>query len=155
MTVAEALSDSIMGVGLAPGSFWLVVSGSGVTITFRDDVSNALRTAANAVIAAFDFSDANVTNLENGRLRTQAANAIAGERTPLARLLVAEALVLKDQLNNLRDWLTDFKAHVATATTLAQLKTLVATLPNLPQFDSSDIITALTNKLNSGDADAS
>lgn len=50
----------------------------------------------------------------------------------LGRIQRAMAVLTVDELNALRSWVTDFKAAVAAATTLADLKARVALLPSLP-----------------------
>lgn len=43
------------------------------------------------------------------------------------------ALIVLDEINALRQWDMDFKAAVAASTSLANLQSRVAALPNLPQ----------------------
>jgi hypothetical protein len=61
--------------------------------------------------------------------------------------------VLIDELNVLRGWTVSFKAEVAAATTLADLKTRVATLPTLNDRTLVQAKTAYQNKISSGGAD--
>ena len=67
--------------------------------------------------------------------------------------LRAVADVIKDELNILRGWLVDFKAEVAASTSLADLQTRVATLPDLPDRSLSQIKGATDSRIDSGDVD--
>jgi hypothetical protein len=53
--------------------------------------------------------------------------------------------LLVDELNILRQWITDFKAATAAASSLANLKTGVAALPNVPQRTYQQAKTAINN----------
>ena len=59
----------------------------------------------------------------------------------------AEALVILDELNIIRNWITSFKAAVAAATSLADLQSRVAALDNMPERNQSQIIPAIESKL--------
>lgn len=60
-------------------------------------------------------------------------------------------------LNTLREWDMSFKAAVAAATSLADLKTRVAALPDLPDLVEANVVnavkSAIQNHINNGDAD--
>lgn len=89
--------------------------------------------AAATALAAFNWSEAAQTLWE----KQQRANSVDGDdkaKTMLA-LLAAEN-------NALRSWLTQFKAVVAAAGSLAALKTGVAGLPALPQRTKPQVIAA-------------
>ena len=82
----------------------------------------------------------------------QAAQLVAykdRESTPTNWIRIERAAIelLVDENNALRQWLVDFKVQVAAASTLADLKTRVATLPNMPVRTAAQIKTALRNKL--------
>lgn len=51
-----------------------------------------------------------------------------------------------DETNRIRQWITDFKAAVAAATSLADLKTRIAALNDLPQVPMNVAIQAMKNK---------
>ena len=55
-----------------------------------------------------------------------------------------------DEINTLRQWIAAFKIQVAAAATLADLKTRVAGLPDLPNWTLAQAKTAFINKVNSG-----
>lgn len=69
------------------------------------------------------------------------------------KILKAVILLLIDELNDLRGWLVDFKVEVAAATSLADLKTRVAGLPNMADRTSAQARTAIRSKIDNGDAD--
>lgn len=56
-------------------------------------------------------------------------------------------LIIIDEINIQRQWTVDFKAAVAGASTLAQLKTAVAALPTLNPRTLQQLRTALENKV--------
>lgn len=58
----------------------------------------------------------------------------------------AAFLATLDELNLLRDWITAFKAAVAAATSLANLQTRVAALPNTPDRTVPQAIQAVRDK---------
>jgi hypothetical protein len=62
-------------------------------------------------------------------------------------------LVVMDELNSIRQWVTDFKAAVAAATSLANLQTRVAATSNLPQRTANQIRPAVQGKMTDGSAD--
>jgi hypothetical protein len=65
----------------------------------------------------------------------------------LYRLIRAEAEVLLDEFNNLRQWLASFKTETAAASSLANFQSRVAGLPNTPDRTLSQLKTAIENKL--------
>ncbi len=62
----------------------------------------------------------------------------------------AIAAILVDELNTIRQWIVAFKAQVALASTLADLKTRVAGLPDLPNRTLPQAKSAFISKVNSG-----
>jgi hypothetical protein len=70
-----------------------------------------------------------------------------------AAVLRAIVLLLIDELNSLRVWITSFKAATAAATTLANLQSRVAALANMPDRTAEQAKTAIKAKLEAGDAD--
>jgi hypothetical protein len=69
------------------------------------------------------------------------------------RALRAVVLTALDEVNVLRDWVTQFKAATAAATSLANFQTRVAALPNLPQRTAAQAKSALLARINTADAD--
>ncbi len=102
--------------------------------------------------AAWDTLEANraATVLAARRVATA---ALATAPDAAAQLVRAELLVTMDELNTLRQWVTTFKAAVAAASTLADLKTRVAALANLPDRTAAQIKPALVARISTPDAD--
>ncbi len=94
--------------------------------------------------AAHDAAEAQkqTTNLR------EAALAVLDELGKVGRLIRALALVTMDENNRNRLWLQDFKDHVAAATSLADLKSRVASLPNMPQRTALQLLQAIRDKIN-------
>lgn len=67
------------------------------------------------------------------------------------KLMTAYSDIIKDELNNVRQWITDFKADVAAATNLADLKTRVAANPDLADRTLSQLKTAIQNRISKDD----
>ena len=59
----------------------------------------------------------------------------------------AIAFATLDGINQLRDWLVQFKAATAAAGSLAALKTSVAELPNMPEITPQQMFNAVKSKL--------
>lgn len=96
-----------------------------------------------------DQVDAALLQAARVRARAQAVRLIdAVAANPLLMRAIAD--IVKDEINNLRHWDMNLKTAVAAATTLANLKTGVAALPNLPDRTFEDLRTAIINKINSG-----
>mgnify|MGYP001600442493 CR=1 FL=1 len=58
----------------------------------------------------------------------------------------AIVLTIIDELNNLREWIVAFKAATAAATSLSNLQTRVAALPDMPDRTPAQAIAAVRNK---------
>ncbi len=109
-----------------------------------------LQASAQATINAFDGSQA----------AQDAWNAIPQDRkdaillinltNPQARAYRAIAALAIDEINTLREWIVSFQAAVAAATSLANLQTRVAALPNLPDRTLAQAKSAFIAKVNSG-----
>lgn len=84
--------------------------------------------------------------------RTGAINNITFG-SPEFVLLRGILLLIMDELNILRDWVTRYKAQVAAATSLANLQTRVASLPDVPQRTNQQLRTAIIAIINNGQAD--
>ena len=62
------------------------------------------------------------------------------------RIVKGLGLTILDEINLLRQWTTDYKAVVAAATTLADLKTRVASMPALTQRTVAQLKDAVLTK---------
>jgi hypothetical protein len=87
------------------------------------------------------------------RLRAAAKEAFAKDATEDRQTDRAIVLVLLDEINALRDWITQYKAAVAAAGSLAALKTATAALPNVPQRTPQQARTAVLNRMDTADPD--
>lgn len=96
--------------------------------------------------------DAALLAAQTAAFRTGAISSITS-RGELLILLRGILLLLMDELNVLRDWITQYKAQVAAATSLANLQTRVAALPNVPQRTNQQLRTAIIAIINNGQAD--
>lgn len=65
----------------------------------------------------------------------------------------ALAKLMLDEINNLRQWITSFKAAVAAAGSLTALKNNVAALPNTPDRTLAQAKTAYKNLIAGSDLD--
>lgn len=85
--------------------------------------------------------------------RSQAVGIIQADPQAFSKAQRAAALVTMEELNLLRQWIEAFKAAVAAATTLADLKSRVAALSAMPDRTATQIKGAIQNKINAGAAD--
>lgn len=91
----------------------------------------SLQSAAQPIINAFDGSQA----AQDAWVALQNQNDAVAFMTALAtnpRAFRAVAAIMVDEINALRDWITAFKVATNAATSLADFKTRVAALPDLP-----------------------
>ena len=65
----------------------------------------------------------------------------------------AVAAVATDEINLLRAWVAAYKVEVAASTTLADLKTRVAALPNMPARTLTQVRSAVAAKIDAGTVD--
>ncbi len=110
-----------------------------------------LQAAAQATINAFDGSQS--------AYDTWVATVTAAQKQAVTFMqrLEAEskayraiAALAVDEINTLREWIVSFQAAVAASSSLANLQTRVAALPNLPDRTLAQAKTAFIAKVNSG-----
>jgi hypothetical protein len=121
-----------------------MVNGRQVELTPEEAAVIEAEWAANPPLTAQQMLDA---------LRAKAAAMIDQAADAQAVKDRAMLLVLMDELNLLRAWVTSFKAAVAAATNLANLQTRVAALDSLPQRTANQIRPAVQGKMTDGSAD--
>lgn len=114
---------------------------------------SSLQPTAQPIINAFDDSDAAQAAYENLKSRTVADNLIDLDKTALLKIARAEAAVLIDEINLLREWIVSFKAATAAATSLANLQSRVAALPDMPDRTFAQAKTAIKAKIDGGTVD--
>lgn len=125
---------------------------SSVRINFDPSATTQQRTDAQAAVDAFDWSDPAQVSYENLQSRTQAVTLLSDPQ-PSPKVLRAVLLLTLDEINLLRQRDADRAADVAAATSLANLQTRWAARAALAQRTAAQLRTAITNKLNAGDAD--
>lgn len=76
-------------------------------------------------------------------------NLVEAEKATLR----AVAAVATDEINLLRGWIVSFKTQVAASASLADLKTRVASLPNMPDRTLVQFRNAVGAKIDSGAVD--
>lgn len=109
-----ALKDpSLADVAGQPLRYWKHVSGAIQLMT------QAERDAVDAAIASADQAAAKLSAKSN------IDGNVGYDKRALASIMVNE-------INSLREWIVSFKAAAAAATSLADLQTRVATLPDMP-----------------------
>jgi hypothetical protein len=108
---------------------WFVVTRADGRRVRLDGVPPAQQAAASALVLAYDLTGA------------------TPDEDVAKRRFDAVVVLTVDELNVLRDWLTQFKAAVAAAGTLAALKTSVAALPALPERTFAQVRTAIRGKI--------
>lgn len=85
--------------------------------------------------------------------RTYPKSVVPEHQRGLAKLLRSVADAARDSDNALRAWITSFRAAVASATNLADLKTRVAALPAMPAITNAQLLTAIANRIDDGTVD--
>lgn len=122
-------------------------------IDYRPEATAEQRAAAQSALAAFDASQAAHDAWLLAKHRSAAVAALNASRDEAIMASRAVMLAALDEINSLRAWLVSFKAAVAASSTLANLKTQVAALPNTPPRTSQQLRTVITTAINSGSAD--
>ncbi len=84
-------------------------------------------------------------------LKRQFAKNLLGIDTDNGRVLRAIIVLLVNELNDLRAMWTNFKAATSASTTLADFKTRVASLQNMPARTNAQVTAAIDNAI---DADS-
>lgn len=108
-------------------------------------VGGVLRNATAPEIAAFATKAQEDDDTENKK-RYKLFLDDGNHRMPMFKAL---ATIMVDEINILRGWLASYKTEVAAASSLADLKTRVAALPNTPDRTNSQLKTALKNRVDS------
>lgn len=116
--------------------------------TVRVSPSN-LQSTAQPIINAFDGSQTAQDAWVAAQNQTQAI-AFMTALNNQARAYRAVAAIMVDEINALRDWVTAFKVATAAATSLADFKTRVAALPDLPDRTLAQAKSAFITKVQQG-----
>lgn len=129
---------------------WAAIHGAPAAHYVTSEMTQQQVADVNASETSYNAAQAVLTNQ---KFRNDAKAIINSLGNDLAKVLRAEAAVLVDEINSLRRWVTSFKAEVAAASSLADLKTRVASLPNLPDRTLAQAKTAIINKIDGGTVD--
>lgn len=131
------------------------VSGTTNTrIDYRDEATTEQRTAAQAALAAFDWSQAAHDAWLLAKRKSLSIGTIATSNDVLIVALrgVIEALV--GELNKQKLWNAALKTAVANAATFAAFKTNIATLNNTTPISKPQVRQAIANEINAGNAES-
>jgi hypothetical protein len=123
------------------------------SLVFAAGVGQTVQDAALAILDSLDLSAQGEAARQAIRNRTDAVDDFQ-QSTPLGQILRAEVLVMVDEINLLRAWITSFKAATAAAASLADLKTRIAALDNLPQRTAVQAKNAVVAKAQDTNTDA-
>jgi hypothetical protein len=126
---------------------------SQTAVDYKPEATAPQRTQGDAILAGFDWSDVAEAVRQVARNRVDALPLFLNS-TPLGQILRAEALVLIDDINLLRGWITSFKLAVSLSTSLADLKTRVAALDPMPDRTAVQAKNAIVAKAGNTAADA-
>lgn len=108
---------------------------------------------AQAAVAAFDWSDAAESAWWLTKRRSAAEAVLDGHDDLRQGALRALALLVLDEVNRHATKWNDYKTQVASATSLADLKTRVAAMSDLPVYTAAQLVAAIKAKIAAGAAD--
>lgn len=124
----------------------------GVYSVLQPGIAEEALASDHADVLAYLLGPADADLLAAARLA--AKQLLMLSRADLPTALRALALTAMDGDNILRQWITDFKAQVALATTLQNLQARVAALSNLPQLTAANVKSAVANRVDTPEADS-
>jgi len=124
-----------------PSTEWLVWQGEGADVF------------PSAALEHADMDAAEIASVQPQAITRAAAKAhLDAAMDAQQALLRALGLTTLAEVNIVRAWLVSFKTEVAAAVSLADLKTRIATLPATPYRTKAQLIQAIKNKLDTGEA---
>lgn len=130
------INPNLSSLSSVPLKYWKHSSGLIIEMTSQEKI---------------DFDNAQTAS-QTLSIRTRAKAQLTGfADSPLYQRAFAD--ILKDEINILRGWTVNFKAEVAAASNLADLKTRVAGLPTLNDRTLSQLKIALQSRVDSGQVD--
>ncbi len=146
--LTDRLYDSLQNAGVSVDGISGVVSPwNPATVSVQP--SN-LQASCQATINAFDGSDAAQTTWNAIPQDQKGAVRLINLLDANARAYRAIASLTIDEIDTLREWIVAFKVATAAASSLANLQTRVAALPDLPDRTLVQAKSAFINKVNSG-----
>lgn len=128
------INPDISAVAAVPTRYWTV--GTNPVTEMNQAAKDAVDAAIVAAVKASSKAEATASIDGNGGYHLRA----------IANLTI-------DEINSLRQWITSFKAATAAATSLTNLQTRVAALPNTPNRTLTQAKTAYKNLLANGTLD--
>lgn len=87
------------------------------------------------------------------QLRQQAKAILDEQQAANSAVLRALVLVLIDEVNHLRQWVTALKAQIGLSTNLANMQTRIGQFPDLPDRTGTQARDAIKGKIEDGHAD--
>lgn len=114
---------------------------------FADVGGNTVRNAIQAEIDAFAPAQSDDEDLQDAA----GASALFLTHPRNRKLMTAFADIIKDEMNIVRGWTLSYKAEVAAATSLGDLQTRVAGLPDLADRTLAQLKTAIQNRISEDD----
>ena len=111
---------------------------------------SGINTARNAIQAEID-TFAPAQNDDENQMDAAGAVDLFEQHPRFRKLMIAYSDILKDEFNDLRQWITAFKVEVAAANNLGDLRARIATLPDLPDRTLVQLKTAIHNRINKDD----
>lgn len=121
-------------------------------VDFQSSATDAQKTQAQSLVAAFDWSSAADATADAKAAKTLAIDAINNGANQNAdgsrRLFLAVVQMVQDEFNNHTTWNTALTTAIAQATSLANLQTRVAAITAIPQRTEAQLKTAIANKIN-------
>ena len=110
-------------------------------------VDGIVRNATQEEIDAFVVAREEDRNIE----RANKAKEYLQDNQKLRMIIKAFADIVRIRTNAIAKWNMDFKAAVAASTSLADLQSRVAALGNLPDYDFTEMIEAIENRISKDD----
>jgi hypothetical protein len=137
----------LVSLGFKPDIDFIAVNG---TPTSCDIVAlNGATLPSEAEIdAAAPNTAANLLAIEHAKLVSMLSNG-----PDHAKLLRALLLIVLDEFNLHAEKINAILTAIDSGSTLAQVKTNIAAIADYPTRTKANLITAMTNKINAGDAD--
>jgi len=134
---SDALIDpNLSALSSVPVRYWKHVAGSVIEMTSGEKSAQDAQDAA-----------AETATIRSG------GKSIVDAKSDYGIIQRAFADIVKDEFNNIRQWLVSFKTESAASISLADFKVRIATLPNMPDRNLSQLRTAIQNRIDSGQVD--
>jgi predicted DNA-binding transcriptional regulator YafY len=151
MTLAR-LSNTIKAAGIPIDG----ASGdsAAVRIDFKPEATAPQRAQAEAIVAAFDWSDAAhqvwLAQQEKASASEALDRGVLQSASQAERIVIALAQMILDEFNTHSAQTSAMLAAIAAATSLADLKTRMALVSNIPQRTQQQLVNAIKAKINGG-----